>query len=45
MESLKPLEKLAHLEVLDTFNNEATSVDNYREKLFAMIPSLKYLDG
>lgn len=44
LETLKPLEKLP-LEVLDLFNNEATSVDNYREKLFAMIPSLKYLDG
>lgn len=45
MDALKPLEGLESLEVLDLFNNEATSVDNYREKLFAMIPSLKYLDG
>lgn len=45
LDALKPLETFGHLEVLDLFNNEATSVDNYREKLFAMIPSLKYLDG
>lgn len=45
LDALKPLEGLESLEVLDLFNNEATSVDNYREKLFAMIPSLKYLDG
>lgn len=45
LEALKPLESLEHLEVLDLFNNEATSVDNYREKVFALIKSLKYLDG
>lgn len=45
LEALKALEKFEQLEVLDLFNNEATSVDNYREKLFALIPSLKYLDG
>lgn len=45
LEALKPLENFKELEVLDLFNNEATSVDNYREKLFALIPSLKYLDG
>lgn len=45
LEALKPLDKFSQLEVLDLFNNEATTVDNYRDKLFAMIPSLKYLDG
>jgi acidic leucine-rich nuclear phosphoprotein 32 family protein A/C/D len=34
-----------NLKNLDLFNNEATSVDNYREKVFLLIPSLKYLDG
>jgi hypothetical protein len=34
-----------NLKNLDLFNNEATSIDNYREKVFLMIPSLKYLDG
>lgn len=44
LEALKDL-KFEQLEVLDLFNNEATLVDNYREKVFALIPSLKYLDG
>uniref|UniRef100_A0A0K8TPA5 Putative microtubule binding protein n=1 Tax=Tabanus bromius TaxID=304241 RepID=A0A0K8TPA5_TABBR len=45
LETLKPLEAFQNLEVLDLFNNEATNVENYREKIFAMFPSLKYLDG
>lgn len=45
LETLKPLENFKNLEVLDLFNNEATCVENYRDKIFAMIPSLKYLDG
>jgi hypothetical protein len=34
-----------NLKNLDLFNNEATGIDNYREKVFHLIPSLKYLDG
>lgn len=45
LDELKPLESFKNLSVLDLFNNEATSVENYREKIFAMLPSLKYLDG
>lgn len=45
MDELKPLESFKNLSVLDLFNNEATSVENYREKIFAMLPSLQYLDG
>lgn len=45
LDELKPLENFKTLEVLDLFNNEATSIDSYREKIFALIPSLKYLDG
>lgn len=45
LEELKPLENFKELEVLDLFNNEATSIDSYRQKIFAMIPSLVYLDG
>ncbi|XP_055606655.1 acidic leucine-rich nuclear phosphoprotein 32 family member A isoform X2 [Uranotaenia lowii] len=44
-EELTPLKELKNLEVLDLFNNEVTSTDNYRDKIFALIPSLKYLDG
>ncbi|XP_017078796.1 acidic leucine-rich nuclear phosphoprotein 32 family member A isoform X1 [Drosophila eugracilis] len=45
LETLKPLEEFKNLAVLDLFNNDATQVDNYREKIFKMLPSLSYLDG
>ncbi|XP_061395508.1 acidic leucine-rich nuclear phosphoprotein 32 family member A [Musca vetustissima] len=45
LEALKPLEEFKHLAVLDLFNNEATQIENYREKIFEMLPSLKFLDG
>lgn len=44
-EELQPLKELENLEVLDLFNNEVTSTQNYRDKIFELIPSLKYLDG
>lgn len=43
--TLEPLKNFKYLKNLDLFNNEATTVENYREKVFKMIPSLKYLDG
>lgn len=43
--TLEPLKNFKHLKNLDLFNNDATGVENYREKVFKMIPSLKYLDG
>ncbi|CAH1109441.1 unnamed protein product [Psylliodes chrysocephalus] len=45
LETLEPLKNLKNLKNLDLFNNEATTVENYREKVFKLIPSLKYLDG
>ncbi|XP_055384318.1 acidic leucine-rich nuclear phosphoprotein 32 family member A [Condylostylus longicornis] len=45
LEALKPLENFKSLKVLDLFNNPATAIENYREKTFAMLRSLKYLDG
>lgn len=44
-EELKPLLKLENLEILDLFNNDVTQIENYRENVFNLIPSLKYLDG
>lgn len=44
-EELQPLKELEKLEVLDLFNNEVTATENYRDKIFELIPSLKYLDG
>lgn len=45
LETLEPLKKFEHLKTLDLFNNEVTSIEDYREKLFKLLPSLKYLDG
>ncbi|XP_015604746.1 acidic leucine-rich nuclear phosphoprotein 32 family member A [Cephus cinctus] len=45
LDTLQPLEQFKNLKSLDLFNNEATSIDNYREKVFSLIPSLRYLDG
>lgn len=45
LEALKPLEEFKNLAVLDLFNNDATQVENYREKVFKMLPSLSFLDG
>ncbi|KAG5677199.1 hypothetical protein PVAND_006978 [Polypedilum vanderplanki] len=44
-DELKPLASLEKLEILDLFNNEVTSVENYRNNVFQLIPSLKFLDG
>ena len=44
-DELKSLHGLFNLEILDLFNNEVTSMENYREKVFQLLPSLKYLDG
>nr|AAQ20840.1 mapmodulin-like protein [Rhodnius prolixus] len=45
LDTLEPLKEFEHLKSLDLFNNEVTVIDNYREKLFKLLPSLKYLDG
>uniref|UniRef100_A0A8D8SGA5 Acidic leucine-rich nuclear phosphoprotein 32 family member A n=1 Tax=Cacopsylla melanoneura TaxID=428564 RepID=A0A8D8SGA5_9HEMI len=46
LETLEPLKELANLKHLDLFNNEVcTGTENYREKVFELLPSLKYLDG
>ncbi|XP_014203893.1 acidic leucine-rich nuclear phosphoprotein 32 family member A [Copidosoma floridanum] len=45
LETLQPLKEFKNLKFLDLFNNEATNMDNYKEKVFNLIPSLRYLDG
>lgn len=44
-DELKSLASLEKLEILDLFNNEVTSAENYRNAVFRLIPSLKFLDG
>lgn len=43
--TLEPLAQLSNLRVLDLFNCGVTAVDGYREKLFELLPAIKYLDG
>lgn len=46
LDELKALAEFKNLAVLDLFNNEvSTTTENYREKIFSLIPSLVYLDG
>lgn len=37
--------EFTNLKQLDLFNCEVTGGDNYREKVFALLPGLVYLDG
>ncbi|XP_063147065.1 acidic leucine-rich nuclear phosphoprotein 32 family member B-like [Candoia aspera] len=43
--TLEPLKKLPHLRNLDLFNCEVTTLINYRESIFVLLPQLIYLDG
>lgn len=45
IESLAPLKKLEELAALDLFDCDVTESPDYRQKVFEMIPQLKYLDG
>lgn len=45
LDDIRPLAALPKLEVLDLFNNDITSIERYREKMFEILPNLKYLDG
>ncbi|XP_039749504.1 acidic leucine-rich nuclear phosphoprotein 32 family member A isoform X2 [Pararge aegeria] len=45
LETLQPLKEIEKLRVLDLFNNDVTNIEDYRVKVFALHPSIKYLDG
>jgi len=45
LDDLAPLAKLTHLRNVDLFNCEVTKLSDYREKVFELLPSLKFLDG
>ncbi|XP_017760420.1 PREDICTED: acidic leucine-rich nuclear phosphoprotein 32 family member A isoform X2 [Eufriesea mexicana] len=45
LDTLQPLKEFKNLKSLDLFNNEVTNLDNYREKVFSLISSLRCLDG
>jgi len=44
-ESLEPLKELKSLKNLDLYRNEVTSTENYRERVFNLLPELAYLDN
>lgn len=37
--------ELKELQILDLFNCEVTNIEEYRTKVFQLLPSLLYLDG
>jgi len=43
--ALEPLKELKELKTLDLFNCDVTQLDDYRTRVFEMVPGLKYLDG
>lgn len=45
LETLEPLKEFQGLKNLDLFNCDVTGIENYRDKLFNLIPGLKFLDG
>jgi len=44
-DALLPLQKLEELTALDLFDCSITELPDYRQKVFEMLPQLKYLDG
>ena len=45
LDELAPLSGIANLRNLDLFNCEVTKLEMYRDKVFKLLPNLKYLDG
>jgi len=45
LEAIEPLKSFDNLTHLDLFNNDICNTDDYRTKVFKLLPNLKYLDG
>jgi len=45
LEAIEPLKSFDSLTHLDLFNNDICNTDDYRTKVFKLLPNLKYLDG
>lgn len=45
LETLESLKDMKSLQNVDLFNCEVSTLENYRDKVFTMVPSLIYLDG
>jgi len=45
LEAIEPLKSFDNLTHLDLYNNDICNTDDYRTKVFKLLPNLKYLDG
>ncbi|XP_067367564.1 acidic leucine-rich nuclear phosphoprotein 32 family member E-like isoform X3 [Channa argus] len=45
LSSIEPLQNLKNLKSLDLYSCEVTTLDDYRESVFELVPQLTYLDG
>lgn len=45
LNTIQDLKDLQNLRALDLFNNEVTQIDDYRNKMFELLPQLTVLDG
>uniref|UniRef100_A0A3P8UPA1 Acidic leucine-rich nuclear phosphoprotein 32 family member n=1 Tax=Cynoglossus semilaevis TaxID=244447 RepID=A0A3P8UPA1_CYNSE len=45
LSSVKPLQSLKNLKSLDLYSCEVTTLDDYRDAVFELLPQLTYLDG
>lgn len=45
IEQLEPLKNLSTLKCLELENCEIAKTDRYRDKIFALLPNVKYIDG
>ena len=45
LEAIEPLKSFDSLTHLDLFNNDVCNSDEYRTKVFKLLPNLKYLDN
>lgn len=45
VDALKPLAELKALETLELFNCDVANADDYRDKVFGVLPNLFFLDG
>ncbi|XP_038076268.1 acidic leucine-rich nuclear phosphoprotein 32 family member D-like, partial [Patiria miniata] len=45
LDALEPLKKLENIQAIDLYHCDVTNIESYREKVFELLPQLKYLDG
>jgi len=45
LETLEPLKELPDLRSLDLYRNEITQIEDYRDKIFALLPGINFVDS